>query len=212
MPKSKMFRPVQVGKKKRYTYARSQEVLKMPHLLDLQTKSYEWFCREGLKDVFADISPIEDSAHKWALHFGDYYFGQGKYNIEQCKAKDVNYSAPLYVKVRLENKETGELKEHDLFMGDFPVMTDTGTFIINGAERVIVSQLVRSPGVYYKKERDAFDKEIYSAQLIPNRGAWIELESDPSGSLSVRIDRNRKMPVTVLIRVLGYSTNEEIPL
>ena len=124
--------------------------------------------------------------------------------------KDVNYSAPLYVKVRLENKETGELKEHDLFMGDFPVMTDTGTFIINGAERVIVSQLVRSPGVYYKKERDAFDKEIYSAQLIPNRGAWIELESDPSGSLSVRIDRNRKMPVTVLIRVLGYSTNEEI--
>ena len=210
MPKSKMFRPVQVGKKKRYTYARSQEVLKMPHLLDLQTKSYEWFCREGLKDVFADISPIEDSAHKWALHFGDYYFGQGKYNIEQCKAKDVNYSAPLYVKVRLENKETGELKEHDLFMGDFPVMTDTGTFIINGAERVIASQLVRSPGVYYKKERDAFDKEIYSAQLIPNRGAWIELESDPSGSLSVRIDRNRKMPVTVLIRVLGYSTNEEI--
>ena len=122
----------------------------------------------------------------------------------------MNYSAPLYVKVRLENKETGELKEHDLFMGDFPVMTDTGTFIINGAERVIVSQLVRSPGVYYKKERDAFDKEIYSAQLIPNRGAWIELESDPSGSLSVRIDRNRKMPVTVLIRVLGYSTNEEI--
>ena len=126
------------------------------------------------------------------------------------QGEDVNYSAPLYVKVRLENKETGELKEHDLFMGDFPVMTDTGTFIINGAERVIVSQLVRSPGVYYKKERDAFDKEIYSAQLIPNRGAWIELESDPSGSLSVRIDRNRKMPVTVLIRILGYSTNEEI--
>ena len=210
MPKSKMFRPVQVGKKKRYTYARSQEVLKMPHLLDLQTKSYEWFCREGLKDVFADISPIEDSAHKWALHFGEYYFGKGKYNIEQCKAKDVNYSAPLYVKVRLENKEIGELKEHDLFMGDFPVMTDTGTFIINGAERVIVSQLVRSPGVYYKKERDAFDKEIYSAQLIPNRGAWIELESDPAGSISVRIDRNRKMPVTVLVRALGYSSNEEI--
>ena len=123
MPNSKMFRPVVVGKKKRYTYARSQEVLKMPHLLDLQTKSYEWFCKEGLKDVFADISPIEDSAKKWALHFGDFYFGKGKYNIEQCKAKDVNYSAPLYVKTRLENKETGELKEHDLFMGDFPVMT-----------------------------------------------------------------------------------------
>ena len=210
MPKSKMFRPVQVGKKKRYTYARSEEVLKMPHLLDLQTKSYDWFCSEGLKDVFADISPIEDSAHKWALHFGKYYFGKGKYNIEQCKAKDVNYSAPLYVQVRLENKETGELKEHDLFMGDFPIMTDTGTFIINGAERVIVSQLVRSPGVYYKKERDTFDKEIYSAQLIPNRGAWIELESDPSGSISVRIDRNRKMPVTVLVRALGYSSNDDI--
>ena len=210
MPNSKMFRPVVVGKKKRYTYARSQEVLKMPHLLDLQTKSYEWFCKEGLKDVFADISPIEDSAKKWALHFGDFYFGKGKYNIEQCKAKDVNYSAPLYVKTRLENKETGELKEHDLFMGDFPVMTDTGTFIINGAERVIVSQLVRSPGVYYKRERDAFDKEIYTAQLIPNRGAWIELESDPAGSVSVRIDRNRKMPVTVLIRALGYSSDEEI--
>ncbi len=210
MPKSKMFRPVQIGKKKRYTYARSQEVLKMPHLLDLQTKSYEWFCQEGLKDVFADISPIEDGAHKWALYFGNYEFREGKYSIERCKEKDMTYSAPLYVNVCLQNKETGELKEQDLFMGDFPIMTDTGTFVINGAERVIVSQLVRSPGVYYKKERDAFDKEIYSAQLIPNRGAWIELESDPSGSISVRIDRNRKMPVTVLVRALGYSSNDEI--
>ena len=210
MPKSKMFRPVQIGKKKRYTYARSQEVLKMPHLLDLQTKSYEWFCQEGLKDVFADISPIEDGAHKWALYFGNYEFREGKYSIERCKEKDMTYSAPLYVNVCLQNKETGELKEQDLFMGDFPIMTDTGTFVINGAERVIVSQLVRSPGVYYKKERAAFDKEIYSAQLIPNRGAWIELESDPSGSISVRIDRNRKMPVTVLVRALGYSSNDEI--
>lgn len=210
MPNSKMFRPVKVGQKYRYTFARSQEVLKMPHLLDLQTKSYEWFCREGLKDVFADISPIEDSAHKWALYFGDYSFGKPNYDIEKCKEKDVNYSAPLTVQVRLENKETGELKQHDEYMGDFPIMTDTGTFIINGAERVIVSQLVRSPGVYYKKEKDAFDKEIYSAQLIPNRGAWIELESDPSGSISVRIDRNRKMPVTVLVRALGYSSNDEI--
>ncbi|WP_442877412.1 DNA-directed RNA polymerase subunit beta [Dialister sp.] len=205
-----MFRPVKVGQKYRYTFARSQEVLKMPHLLDLQTKSYEWFCKEGLKDVLADISPIEDSAHKWALHFGEYHFSEPNFDIEKCKVKDVNYSAKLYVQVRLENKETGELKEHDEFMGDFPIMTDTGTFIINGAERVIVSQLVRSPGVYYKKEKDAFDKEIYSAQLIPNRGAWIELESDPSGIVSVRIDRNRKMPVTVLIRALGYSSNEEI--
>ena len=148
MPNSKMFRPVQVGKKKRYTYARSQEVLGMPHLLDLQTKSYEWFCEEGLKDVFADISPIEDSAHKWALHFGEYYFKKEKYSIDECKSRDATYSAPLQVKVQLVNKETGEIKEHDLFMGDFPIMTNTGTFIINGAERVIVSQLVRSPGVY----------------------------------------------------------------
>ena len=174
MPNSKMFRPVQVGTKKRYTYARSQEVLGMPHLLDLQTKSYEWFCKEGLRDVFADISPIEDSAHKWALHFGEYYFKKEKYSIDECKTRDATYSAPLQVKVQLVNKETGEIKEHDLFMGDFPIMTNTGTFIINGAERVIVSQLVRSPGVYYKKEMDTFGKEIYSAQLIPNRGAWIE--------------------------------------
>ena len=199
MPNSKMFRPVQVGTKKRYTYARSQEVLGMPHLLDLQTKSYEWFCKEGLRDVFADISPIEDSAHKWALHFGEYYFKKEKYSIDECKTRDATYSAPLQVKVQLVNKETGEIKEHDLFMGDFPIMTDTGTFIINGAERVIVSQLVRSPGVYYKKEMDTFGKEIYSAQLIPNRGAWIELETDANGVVSVRIDRNRKMPVTYQI-------------
>ena len=156
MPNSKMFRPVQVGTKKRYTYARSQEVLGMPHLLDLQTKSYEWFCKEGLRDVFADISPIEDSAHKWALHFGEYYFKKEKYSIDECKTRDATYSAPLQVKVQLVNKETGEIKEHDLFMGDFPIMTDTGTFIINGAERVIVSQLVRSPGVYYKKGNGHF--------------------------------------------------------
>lgn len=218
MPDSKMFRPVYIGgkgtkedhKKVRYTYARAQEVLKMPHLLDLQTKSYEWFCQEGLKDVFNDISPIEDSAGKWSLYFGDYYFGKEKYSVEACKSRDATYSAPLNVKVRLVNKESGEIKEHELFMGDFPVMTETGTFIINGAERVIVSQLVRSPGVYYKKALDTFGKEIYSAQLIPNRGAWIELETDANGAVSVRIDRNRKMPVTVLIRALGYSSNEDI--
>ena len=210
MPKSKMFRPVQVGKRKRYTYARSQEVLEMPHLLDLQTRSYDWFKAEGLKDVFADISPIEDGAHKWALYFGSYSFGKEKYNIEECKSRDATYCAPLHVQVRLVNKESGEIKEHELFMGDFPIMTDTGTFIINGAERVIVSQLVRSPGVYYKKELDTFGKEIYNAQIIPNRGAWIELETDAGGVISVRIDRNRKMPVTVLVRALGYSSNDEI--
>lgn len=210
MPMSKMFRPVQVGKRKRYTYARAQEVLEMPHLLDLQTSSYEWFKKEGLKDVFADISPIEDGAHKWSLYFGSYSFGKEKYNIEECKSRDATYCAPLHVQVRLVNKESGEIKEHELFMGDFPIMTDTGTFIINGAERVIVSQLVRSPGVYYKKELDTFGKEIYNAQVIPNRGAWIELETDASGVISVRIDRNRKMPVTVLVRALGYSSNDEI--
>ena len=210
MPNSKMFRPVQVGTKKRYTYARSQEVLGMPHLLDLQTKSYEWFCKEGLRDVFADISPIEDSAHKWALHFGEYYFKKEKYSIDECKTRDATYSAPLQVKVQLVNKETGEIKEHDLFMGDFPIMTDTGTFIINGAERVIVSQLVRSPGVYYGREIDPMGIRLYSSTIIPNRGAWIELETDTNGIVYARIDRNRKIPATVLIRALGWPTNNDI--
>ena len=205
-----MFRPEQVGTRKRYTYARAQEVLKMPHLLDLQTKSYAWFQKEGLKDVFNDISPIEDNAKKWSLYFGNYYFGEKKYSIEECKARDATYSAPLQVDVRLVNKDTGEIKEHELFMGDFPIMTDTGTFVINGAERVIVSQLVRSPGVYFKREQDTYGKMIYSGQVIPNRGAWIELESDANGALSVRIDRNRKMPATVLVRALGFSSNEDI--
>lgn len=178
-----MFRPEQVGTRKRYTYARAQEVLKMPHLLDLQTKSYAWFQKEGLKDVFNDISPIEDNAKKWSLYFGNYYFGEKKYSIEECKARDATYSAPLQVDVRLVNKDTGEIKEHELFMGDFPIMTDTGTFVINGAERVIVSQLVRSPGVYFKREQDTYGKMIYSGQIIPNRGAWIELESDANGAL-----------------------------
>ena len=205
-----MFRPEQAGTRKRYTYARADEVLKMPHLLDLQTKSYEWFQKEGLRDVFDDISPIEDNMHKWALYFGDYYFGKEKYSMDECKSRDATYSAPLEVDVRLVNKENGEIKEHRLFMGDFPIMTDTGTFIINGAERVIVSQLVRSPGVYFSSEIDNMGKTIYSGQVIPNRGAWIELESDANGALAVRIDRNRKMPATVLVRALGYSTDEDI--
>lgn len=205
-----MFRPEQAGTRKRYTYARADEVLKMPHLLDLQTKSYEWFQKEGLRDVFDDISPIEDNAHKWALYFGDYFFGREKYDMEECKSRDATYSAPLEVEVRLVNKENGEIKEHRLFMGDFPIMTDTGTFIINGAERVIVSQLVRSPGVYFSSEIDNLGKTIYSGQVIPNRGAWIELESDATGAVAVRIDRNRKMPATILVRALGYSSDEDI--
>lgn len=202
-----MFRPEQAGTRKRYTYARAEEVLKMPHLLDLQTKSYEWFQKEGLRDVLDDISPIEDSGHKWSLYFKDYYFGTEENSIDDCRAKAMTYCAPLKVKVQLVNRETGEIKENDdLFMGDFPIMTSTGTFVINGAERVIVSQLVRSPGVYFSREQDSLGKYIYSGQVIPNRGAWIELESDANGAVSVRIDRNRKMPATVLVRALGWSS------
>ena len=206
-----LFRPEQAGTRKRYTYARAAEVLKMPHLLDLQTKSYEWFQKEGLRDVLEDISPIEDSGHKWALYFKDYYFGAEEASIDDCRDKAMTYCAPLKVKVQLVNRETGEIKENDdLFMGDFPIMTSTGTFVINGAERVIVSQLVRSPGVYFSCEQDSLGKYIYSGQVIPNRGAWIELESDANGAIAVRIDRNRKMPATVLVRALGWSSNEDI--
>ncbi len=209
--RNRMFRPEQVGTRKRYTYARAFDVMKMPHLLDLQTKSYEWFQKEGMRDVFADISPITDSGHKWELYFLDYHFAKPEMSIDDCRARAVTYSAPLRVKVRLVNKETGDIKEHDdLFMGDFPIMTETGTFIINGAERVIVSQLVRSPGVYFSREQDNLGKYIYSGQLIPNRGAWIELETDANGTVSIRIDRNRKMPATVLVRALGWETNEDI--
>ncbi len=206
-----MFRPEKVGTRKRYTYARAIDVMKMPHLLDLQTKSYEWFQQEGLRDVLDDISPIEDSGHKWGLYFLDYRFEAPDATIDECRAKAMTYSAPLRVCARLVNHETGEIKENpDLFMGDFPIMTSTGTFVINGAERVVVSQLVRSPGVYFSREQDSLGKYIYSGQVIPNRGAWIELETDSNGTVSIRIDRNRKMPATILVRALGWETNDEI--
>ena len=206
-----MFRPEKVGTRKRYTYARAIDVMKMPHLLDLQTKSYEWFQKEGLRDVLDDISPIEDSGHKWGLYFLDYRFEASDVTIDECRSKAMTYSAPLRVCARLVNHETGEIKENpDLFMGDFPIMTSTGTFVINGAERVVVSQLVRSPGVYFSREQDSLGKYIYSGQVIPNRGAWIELETDSNGTVSIRIDRNRKMPATILVRALGWETNEEI--
>lgn len=205
-----MFKPVQVGKRARYTYAKINEVLKMPHLLDLQNKSYEWFLEKGLKDIFKDISPIEDSSGNLSLSFEDFKLGEPKYDIRECKERDTTYAAPLRVQIRLVNHETAEIKEQEVFMGDFPLITDTGTFIINGAERVIVSQLVRSPGVYYGREIDPMGIRLYNSTVIPNRGAWIELETDANDIVYARIDRNRKIPVTVLIRALGWSSNSEI--
>ncbi len=205
-----MFSPVPVGKRTRYSYAKIKEVMEMPHLLDIQRNSYKWFMQEGMREIFRDISPIQDFTENLVLSFEDFTLGTPKYELDECKERDVTYAAPLRVVVRLANKETGEIKEQEVFMGDFPLMTETGTFIINGAERVIVSQLVRSPGAYYNETIDPSGKKLYSATVIPNRGAWIELETDANDVLSVRIDRTRKLPVTVLVRALGYSTDEEI--
>lgn len=182
----------------------------MPHLLDLQNKSYEWFLEKGLKDIFKDISPIEDASGNLSLSFENFKLGEPKYDIRECKERDTTYAAPLRVQIRLVNHETGEIKDQEVFMGDFPLITDTGTFIINGAERVIVSQLVRSPGVYYGHEIDPMGIRLYNSTVIPNRGAWIELETDANDIVYARIDRNRKIPVTVLIRALGWSSNADI--
>ena len=171
-----MFNPVPVGKRTRYSYARIKEVMEMPHLLDIQRNSYKWFMKEGMREIFRDISPIQDFTENLVLSFEDFFLGKPKYELAECKERDVTYAAPLRVVVRLANKETGEIKEQEVFMGDFPLMTDTGTFIINGAERVIVSQLVRSPGAYYNETIDSSGKKLYAATVIPNRGAWIELE------------------------------------
>ncbi len=203
--------PVQVGKKVRMSYSQIDEVQDIPNLIELQKESYDWFLDEGLREVFADISPIEDYTGNLILEFVDFYLEETpKYDVEESKDRDVTYAAPLKAKVRLINKETGEVKEQEVFMGDFPLMTDTGTFIINGAERVIVSQLVRSPGVYYGKEMDKTGKPLFSATVIPNRGAWLEYETDSNDVVSVRIDRTRKQPVTVLLRALGYGTDQQI--
>lgn len=205
-----MFNPVPVGKRVRYSYAKIKEVLDMPHLLDIQRNSYEWFLKEGLQEIFHDISPIQDFTGNLVLSFENFTLGEPKYDVDECKERDVTFSAPLRVNVRLINRETGEIKEQEVFMGDFPLMTDTGTFIINGAERVIVSQLVRSPGAYYGETIDASGKKLYNATVIPNRGAWLELETDANDVISVRVDRTRKLPVTVLIRALGYGSNGAI--
>lgn len=205
-----MFYPVKVGTRERWSYSRIREVLDMPNLIEIQQNSYQWFLDEGLREMFRDISPIQDFTGNLVLEFIDYTLGEPKYDVEECKERDVTYAAPLRVKVRLINKETGEVKEQEVFMGDFPLMTVKGTFIINGAERVIVSQLVRSPGVYYAESIDPSGKKLYGATVIPNRGAWLEFESDVNDNLFVRVDRTRKLPATVLIRALGYATNGQI--
>lgn len=202
---------VQYGRhRQRRSYARISEVLELPNLIEIQTASYEWFLEEGLREMFQDISPIEDFAGNLSLEFVDYSLGEPKYPVDEAKERDVTYNAPLRVKVRLLNNETGEVKEQEVFMGDFPLMTDTGTFIINGAERVIVSQLVRSPSVYFSEKFDKNGKRGHTATVIPNRGAWLEFETDAKDVVHVRIDRTRKLPITVLLRALGFGSDQEI--
>jgi DNA-directed RNA polymerase subunit beta len=206
-----MVHSVKLGKNTRMSFSRIDEVLDMPNLIEVQKNSYKWFLDEGLREVFRDVSPITDYTGNLILEFVDYALEETpKYSVEECKERDSTYSAPLKVKVRLINKETGEVKEQEIFMGDFPLMTDNGTFVINGAERVIVSQLVRSPGIYYDMEFDKTGKKLYSNTVIPNRGAWLEYETDSNDILYVRIDRTRKLPLTVLIRALGFGTDIEI--
>ena len=205
-------RPIKTGKSFRMSYSRQKEVLEMPNLIEVQKDSYQWFLDEGLKEVFDDISPISDYSGHLSLEFVDFTLCEDdvKYTIDECKERDATYAAPLKVRVRLYNKETDEINEHEIFMGDLPLMTKTGTFVINGAERVIVSQLVRSPGIYYGIAHDKLGKKLYSATVIPNRGAWLEYETDSNDVFYVRVDRTRKVPITVLIRALGIGTNAEI--
>ncbi len=203
--------PIKLGKNERMSFSKIEEVLEMPNLIDLQRKSYEWFIEEGLAEVFRDVSPITDYSGNLRLEFGDYRLDENpKYSIEECKERDVNYAAPLRVNARLINNETGEIKEQEIFMGDFPLMTEQGTFIINGAERVIVTQLVRSPGIYYEQKFDKSGKKLINSTVIPNRGAWLEYETDSNDIFHVRIDRTRKLPVTVLIKALGLETDSQV--
>jgi len=204
-------KPITIGNRTRWNYSKIDEVMGMPDLIEIQKNSYQWFLNEGIKEVFNDISPIEDFTGNLVLEFIDHKLeSTPKYSEDECRERDVTYAVPLKVKVRLINKETGEVKEQEVFMGDFPLMTENGTFIINGAERVIVSQLVRSPGVYFDSQRDKNGKELFSGTVIPNRGAWLEMEMDSNDVLYVRIDRTRKLPITVLLRALGYGTNAQI--
>ena len=204
---------VTAGRSKRRSYARITEVLDLPNLIEIQRSSFSWFLDQGLKEIFEDFSPIKDFTGNLVLEFFDYTLGEPKYSVDDCKERDATYAVPLKVRVRLINQETGEVKEQEVFMGDFPMMTENGTFVINGAERVVVSQLVRSPGVYFKKQTDptgSTGKELISATIIPNRGTWLEFETDVNDAIYVRVDRTRKIPVTVLLRAIGYGTNEKI--
>ena len=203
-------KPTTLGKTERMSFSRIDEVITMPNLIEVQKNSYRWFLDEGLKEVFRDIATIEDFTGNLALEFVDYHLGEPKYTIKECKERDTTYAAPLRVTARLLNKETGEVKEQEIFMGDFPLMTDAGTFINNGAERVIVSQLVRSPGVYFGASYDKTGKKLYTATMNPNRGAWLEYETDSNDVFYVRIDKNRKLPVTVLLRALGMGSDAQI--
>ena len=205
-------RPMKSGKSSRMSYSRQKEVLQMPNLIEVQKDSYDWFLKSGLKEAFEDISPITDYSGKLSLELVDFTLCEDdvKYSIDECRDRDATYAAPLKVRVRLHNKETDEINEHEIFMGDLPLMTRTGTFVINGAERVIVSQLVRSPGIYYAIAHDKLGKKLYSSTVIPNRGAWLEYETDSNDVFYVRVDRTRKVPITVLIRALGVGTNPEI--
>ncbi len=200
----------QASRRKRHNFGKIDEVLEMPNLIEIQHESYDWFLKTGLREMFDDVSPIQDFTGNLVLEFMEYSFGKPKYTVKDCKDRDATYAAPLRVQVRLVNKDTGEVKEQEVFMGDFPLMTEHGTFIINGSERVVVSQLVRSPGVYFNYKVDTAGKKLYSANIIPNRGAWLEFETDSNEVISVRIDRTRKLPVTVLIRALGLGSDAEI--
>ena len=205
-------RPVKSGKGIRMSYSRQKEVLGMPNLIEVQRDSYEWFLSTGLKEVLEDISPIEDYAQNLSLEFVDFKLceDEKKYTIEECKERDATYSTRLHVKVRLINRETGEIKEQEIYLGDFPLMTESGTFVINGAERVVVSQLVRSPGCYYAESYDKVGKKLYTSTVMPIRGAWLEYETDSNNVFYTRVDRTRKLPVTVLLRALGLETDEQI--
>jgi DNA-directed RNA polymerase subunit beta len=204
-------KPTMLGTTERMNFAKINEVLEMPNLLEVQKNSYKWFIEEGIKEVFRDTGAIEDHTGTLALEFVDYHMEEKtKYSVKECKVRDVTYAAPLKVTIRLLNKETGEIKQQEKFMGDFPKMTESGTFIINGAERAIVSQLIRSPGAYFKLDHDKTGKKLYSGTIIPNRGAWLEYETDINDIFYVRIDKNRKLPVTSFLRALGLSSNEQI--
>ena len=204
-------KPVKLGNNVRMSFAKINEVLDMPNLIEVQKNSYQWFLEEGLREVFEETAAITDYNGNLVLDFIGFRIDENpKYTVEECKERDVTYAAPIYVRVRLLNKETGEIKESEVFMGDFPIMTESGTFVINGAERVIVSQLVRSPGVYFDMTHDTLGKELYASTVIPNRGAWLEYETDSSDVFYVRIDKNRKIPVTVLARAMGLSSDAQI--